>query len=107
MLRLVHIDSVPVNHAEHGGWANTGNVLLVSAVTPDSGGRFDLWMLSLPNPRQPVAGGPTTGGGDAAKNFVSTQRVSARAGRTPVNVLRISGPRPSGRDARAMLAGLL
>jgi len=36
------------------GWANTGNVLLVSAVTPDSGGRFDLWMLSLPNPGQPV-----------------------------------------------------
>lgn len=36
------------------GWANTGDTLLVSAVTPDSNGHFDLWSLTLQNPAQPL-----------------------------------------------------
>lgn len=36
------------------GWANTADTLLVSAVTPDSNGQFDLWSIPVQNPTQPL-----------------------------------------------------
>jgi Tol biopolymer transport system component len=36
------------------GGANTGNGFLISAITPDSAGKTDLWLVTLLNPGQPV-----------------------------------------------------